>query len=141
MKKLILVILAVAVVFIMGSSNALAADQSFMSNGNDIIIVPYWENAKEVRPTILFEEGIYSGYIRGSSDVTKISMTVILSVKNSNGTYSEVSRTSNTSNANVATKSNSYSYVKGKTYKLTVMGQVYIDSTYETVEKSITTTY
>jgi len=31
--------------------------------------------------------------------------------------------------------------VKGKIYKLTVTGQVYVGSTYETVEKSITATY
>ncbi|HCX61718.1 MAG TPA: hypothetical protein DHU59_04685 [Clostridiales bacterium] len=129
-------------VILLGASNvyAVTGNENMLDN-NDIIIVPYWENAKEVKPNILFTDGIYSGYIRGSSDVTKISMTVVLSVKNSNGTYSEVSRTSKTENSNFVTKSNTYSFVKGKTYKVTVTGQVYVGTTYENVENSITATY
>lgn len=139
-KKTALIMTVLAI--LLGASNVYAvAGSGDILDNKDMIIVPFWENAKEVKPTILFTDGIYSGSIRGSSDVTKISMTVILSVKNANGTYSEVSRTSNTSNSNFVTKSSTYSFVKGKTYKLTVTGQVYVGTTYENVENSITATY
>lgn len=125
-----------------GGSNVYADTSSkYVSNNEDVIFVPFWDYAQRVTPTISFSDSKYSGTISGNSDVTKISMTVVLSVKNSNGTYSEVSRTNNTASANIVTKSSSYSYVKGKTYKLTVTGQVYVGSTYETVENSITATY
>ncbi|MEA5093639.1 MAG: hypothetical protein VB128_01665 [Sedimentibacter saalensis] len=139
-KKTALIMTILAI--LLGASNVYAvASSGDMLDNKDIIIVPFWENAKEVKPTILFTDGIYSGSIRGSSEVTKISMTVVLSVKNTNGTYSEVSRTSNSANSNFVTKSSTYSYVKGKTYKLTVTGQVYVGTTYENVENSITATY
>lgn len=112
-----------------------------MFDNKDIIIVPFWEHAQKVIPTISFNSSLYSGQISGNSDVTKISMTVILSVKNANGTYSEVSRTSKTESSNFVIKSNTYSYVKGKTYKLTVTGQVYVGTTYENVENSNISTY
>ncbi|WP_313339563.1 hypothetical protein [Sedimentibacter sp.] len=135
---IIMMILAI----LLGASNVYAAAGSGdMLDNKDMIIVPFWEHAQKVIPTISFSSGIYSGQISGNSDVTKISMTVILSEKNANGTYSEVSRTSNSANSNFVTKSNTYSFVKGKTYKLTVTGQVYVGSTYENVENSITATY
>lgn len=79
--------------------------------------------------------------IKANSDVTKISMTVVLKVKNSNGTYSEVSRTSKISNSYTAFNVGTYNFVKGKTYKLTVYGTVYVGSEYENVEESIVLTY
>lgn len=127
---------------LLGVSNVYAVVGSGdMSDNRDMIIIPYWEHAQKVTPTLYFSSGIYSGQISGNSDVTKISMTVILSVKNANGTYSEVSRTSNSANSNVVTKSSTYSFAKGKTYKLTVTGQVYVGTTYENVENSIIATY
>lgn len=137
-------IAATIVIFAMllGSSNVYAVgDGKCISKNEDIIFTPFWEYALKVTPVISFSDGKYSGKISGNSNVTKISMTVVLSVKNSNGKYSEVSRTSKTSNTNVVNKSNSYDFVKGKTYKLTVTGKVYVDSTYENVKKSITSTY
>lgn len=129
-------------VILLGASNVYAvAGSGDMLDNKDMVIIPFWEHAQKVTPTLYFSSGIYSGQISGNSDVTKISMTVILSVKNANGTYSEVSRTSNSVNSNVVTKSSTYSFVKGKTYKLTVTGQVYVGTTYENVENSITSTY
>ncbi len=139
-RKTVLIMTILAI--LLGAFNVYAVVGSGdMFDNNDMIIVPFWENTKEVKPTILFTDGVYSGSIRGSSEVTKISMTAILCVKNANGTYSEVSRTSKTESSNFVTKSNTYSYVKGKTYKLTVTGQVYVGTTYENVENSITATY
>lgn len=135
---LMMIILAI----LLGASSVYAvAGNGDMLDNRDMVIVPFWEHAQKVIPTISFSNSSYSGQISGNLDVTKISMTVILSVKNANGTYSEVSRTSNSANSNFVTKSGTYSFVKGKTYKLTVTGQVYIGSTYEKVENSITATY
>ncbi len=141
MIKKIALIMTVLVI-LLGASNVYAvAGSGDMLDNKDMVIIPFWEHAQKVTPTLYFSSGIYSGQISGNSDVTKISMTVILSVKNANGTYSEVSRTSNSVNSNVVTKSSTYSFVKGKTYKLTVTGQVYVGTTYENVENSITSTY
>lgn len=135
---IIMIILAI----LLGASNVYAvAGSGNVSDNKDIIIVPFWEHAQKVTPAVSFSSGIYSGQISGNSNVTKISMTVILSEKNANGTYSEVSRTSNSSNSNYVSKSNTYSFVKGKTYKVTVTGQVYVGATYENVENSIIATY
>ncbi|NYB73218.1 hypothetical protein HZF24_03595 [Sedimentibacter hydroxybenzoicus DSM 7310] len=135
---IIMIILAI----LLGASNVYAvAGSGNVSDNKDMVIVPFWEHAQKVTPTMYFSSGIYSGQISGNSDVTQISMTVVLSVKNTNGTYSEVSRTSKTENSNFVTKSNTYSFVKGKTYKVTVTGQVYVGTTYENVENSITATY
>ncbi len=137
-------LLAFVVILAMVAGGTTAYAETIRTNvpeSGEIIIVPFWDYAQDVKPVISFTNSKYSGQIYGNSDVTKISMTVVLSVKNSNGTYSEVSRTSGSSNTNVITKSNSYYYVKGNTYKLTVTGQVYVGSSYETVEKSITATY
>lgn len=137
-KTVLIMILAM----LLGLTSVYAvAGSGYALNNSDMIIVPLWEHTKKVTPTISFSSGIYSGQISGSSDVTKISMTVILSEKNANGTYSEVSRISNSSDSNFVTKSSTYSYVKGKTYKVTVTGKVYVGSTYENVEGSTTATY
>lgn len=64
-------------------------------------------------------------------------MTVVLKVKNENGTYSEVSRTNKTSYDSICYKSITYKFVKGKTYMLTIYGNV--DG--EIVQESITKTY
>lgn len=141
MIKRIMAVVMILVILAGGSNVYANTGSRHISENEDVIFVPFWEYAQRVTPTISFSDGKYSGTISGNSDVTKISMTVVLRVKNSNGTYSEVSRTSNTASTNVVTKSNSYSYVKGKTYKLKVTGQVYVGSTSETVEKSITATY
>lgn len=140
-KKLFTSLALTAVIAAFITPNVMAAEKSNQIFRDEIIVTPYWYHTTEVEPTISFSSNKYSGYILGNSNVTKISMTVVLLVKNSNGTYSEVSRTSTTSNANTAFKSNIYSYTKGKTYKLTVYGTVYEGSDYESVENSIISTY
>ena len=135
---LIMAILAM----LLGISNVYAVTGNGNTlDGSDVIIIPFWEHAQKITPAIFFSSGKYSGQISGNSDVTKISMTVILSEKNANGTYSEVSRTSNSANSNFVSKLNTYNFVKGKTYKVTVTGKVYVGSTYESVEGSTTATY
>lgn len=140
-KKLFTSLALTAVIAAFITPNVMAAEKSNQIFRDEMIVTPYWDHTTEVEPTISFSSNKYSGYILGNSNVTKISMTVVLLVKNSNGTYSEVSRISTTSNTNTAFKSNTYSYTKGKTYKLTVYGTVYEGSDYESVENSIISTY
>jgi len=140
-KRILAVTMMFAMVTVFSTTNAFAAERKYEIQSSNAIIIPYWDNAELIDATVSFEDGEYTGYIKANSDVTKISMTVVLKVKNSNGTYSEVSRTSKTSNSNIAYKSDTYDFVKGKTYKLTVYGTVYVDSDYENVEESIIVTY
>lgn len=139
MKKIIILLLCF--VFIMSLQSVFATESKIIEQKNDLIITPFWENTKEITGYILVNDGKYSGYIRGNTNATKITMTLVLSVKNSNGTYTEVSRTSSSSDSNIILDSKSYTYTKGKTYKLTITGKVYVGSSSETITKSITATY
>ena len=95
---------------------------------------PRWANTTSISPTI--SASSYYSTVRGVSGVTKISCTLVLYEKGWLGSYSEVSRTSDTYNGQTHTFTGSYSTKSGKTYKLETTATVTRNGVAETATDS-----
>jgi hypothetical protein len=123
-KKLVSLILAVALIMSFGSVTAFASDLSQASKPTN---GAKWTNTSSIVLNLTFSNGKANatGTIRGNSNVTSIKATYTLKVKNANGTYSDVHTWPTvTVSGRTLTFSDSTSATSGKTYRLYVSATV-----------------
>lgn len=128
MKKLLSLALIAILVFAL-STVAFAAP-------NEFSIAPRWTNTSQITPDISKSASNYSAYVIAYTGTTKIGCTMVLFEKGFWGGYTEVSRSSQTSNLSTDLFIASYTYTSGKTYKLEVTTVVTRNGTSETVTVS-----
>lgn len=82
----------------------------------------------------------YSATVSGPVGTTKTKMELTLYEKNLFG-YKEVDSASASANSRTCSKTVSYAFKDGKSYKLTVTGSAYVDGKWDTVTKSFTASF
>jgi len=116
-----------------GQAFALDGNNSNMGSG-DIGI--QWTNTTLVSVSLDFEgsKAICGAYVYGKSGVNKITATVTLSRKNSNGTYTTIKTWDNLySDNHILIFDGAYYVSLGYTYRLTINATVYLNGIGETV--------
>ena len=82
----------------------------------------------------------YSATVSGPVGTTKTKMELTLYEKGILG-YKEVDSASTSANSRACSKTVSYAFKDGKSYKLTVTGSAYVDGTWDTVTKNFTASF
>lgn len=118
MKKLFKALICISLFALLFCPTAFAAE-------------PRWSNVLSITPDITSSG--YSVAVECTQDTTQIKCTMILYEKGLFGSYTEVSRTSDTSSTSRHRFSGSANIAKGKTYKLAVTLNVTASGSTETV--------
>jgi len=106
---------------------------------NDVI-VPYWTNTESIKLDLNFsgKRADCSALVIGKMGTSKITATVKLQRKNSNGTYTTVKTWSNLqTNGTVFSFSQSYNVTRSYTYRLVINATVYKDGSSENVSQQV----
>ena len=109
------------------------------ASGNSGCIVYRWSNIRSVTASIDFSgtSGNYSFSIDGKTNVSRITATAKLFYKTSGGRWIEVNKDwSYDVNADFIDKSESFTGVSGREYKIVLAATVYINASGEPVTKT-----
>ena len=133
-KKASILICIIVFMFIFNISSY--ADTTTNISEESSIITPMWTNTDLIDIDLSFSGLKANCYIDiiGKVSATKITATVILQRKNSNGTFTDIKTWSNLSPVGSELIFSEYYYVtNGYTYRLTVNTNVYKGSSYESI--------
>lgn len=101
---------------------------------------PYNLDTTKLSAQFLTETKAYTATVTGPTTTTKTELDMVLYEKTLLG-YKEVDSASASANKNKCTKTVSYAFKSGKSYKLTVTGRAYIDGQWDEVTKDFTASF
>lgn len=137
MKKRILLSSIIISCFLTENVTVLAANNPSHTSGHLIDSVePVWDNTSSVEVNLSIDgsKAICGALVIGKVSTTKITGTVVLSKKNSNGTYTSVKTWSGLeTTGNMMIFDKTYYISTGYTYRLTITSTVYNNGIGETV--------
>lgn len=135
-KKALTIMLAVIIVCT-ASINSFAREypENQTSSANNVV-TPQWTNTERIDLNLSFSgiQANCSAIVTGKTGTSKITASVILQQKNSNGTYTNVKQWSGLcANGSRLTFNSNYNVNKKYTYRMTINATVYQGSTGENV--------
>jgi len=142
LKKMAGVLLAAVLMFAQGvmAQPVLAMDAR---SSNGAVVAPKWANVSDVLLSLSFANGVAScdGAVFGYSGTTKISATLTLERKNTNGIYTYVDSWSTNANSSQLFVSGTASVASGYTYRLRISANVTRNGSVENISVSIEKKY
>ncbi|NLZ83662.1 MAG: hypothetical protein GX915_08360 [Clostridiales bacterium] len=135
--KRILLSCIIILCFLTKNVTAQAANNpSYASNQLVDVVEPMWDNTSSVEVNLSIDgsKAICGASVVGKTSTTKITGTVVLARKNSNGTYTPVKTWNNLeTTGNLLIFDKTYYVSTGYTYRLTITSTVYRNGVGETV--------
>lgn len=138
-RKPLIIMLALMMICI-ASINVFAAEPSGQRTISDNIITPCWTNTESIHLDLGFSgtRADCSAMVIGKTGTSRITATVKLQRKNTNGTYTNVKTWAGLSaNGSTLTFNDSYNVTCGYTYRLMINATVYKGGSGENVSKSV----
>ena len=115
---------------------ALTLSVSALASANE----PYNVDTTKLAGSFSSSAQTYSATVSGPMGTTKTKIELTLYEKGLLG-YKEVDSASASANSRTCSKTVSYAFKDGKSYKLTVTGSAYVDGQWDTVTKNFTASF
>ena len=120
----------------MAIAMALTLSVSALASANE----PYNVDTTKLAGSFSSSAQTYSATVSGPMGTTKTKIELTLYEKGLLG-YKEVDSASASANSRTCSKTVSYAFKDGKSYKLTVTGSAYVDGQWDTVTKNFTASF
>ena len=120
----------------MAIAMALTLSVSALASANE----PYNVDTTKLAGSFSSSAQTYSATVSGPMGATKTKIELTLYEKGLLG-YKEVDSASASANSRTCSKTVSYAFKDGKSYKLTVTGSAYVDGQWDTVTKNFTASF
>ena len=120
----------------MAIARALTLSVSALASANE----PYNVDTTKLAGSFSSSAQTYSATVSGPMGTTKTKIELTLYEKGLLG-YKEVDSTNASANSRTCSKTVSYAFKDGKSYKLTVTGSAYVDGQWDTVTKNFTASF